>query len=77
MQTVGPSIRLAKRHAPGALYVCALFSSVPLERREVHARVVRALERQGPSSALLAGIDFGAEVLAVVRRFQVVRDGGT
>jgi hypothetical protein len=74
MATVGPSIRLAKRHLAGPLQIVALFSIRPLERREVHARVTQARIR-GVQAAFLDKIDFGPETTVVVKRFQVVEHG--
>jgi len=74
MVPVGRSIRLAKRHSPGEIWVYALFSRRPLERREVHSRVAAARFRD--AAAQTAGkIDFGSQVLQVVRRYQVVSPG--
>lgn len=74
MSTVGPSIRLAKRHVSGPLQIVALFSPRPLERREVHAHIAQARIR-GLGTAFLDKIDFGPDVVVVVKRFQVVEHG--
>jgi len=76
MATVGPSIRLAKRHLTGPLRILALFSKQPLERREVHATIARARSRFGGAlEAFLDKIDFGADTTMVVKRFRVVERG--
>lgn len=44
-RSVGRSIRLAKRHQPGTLWVVAMFSPQPLERAEVHEWVIQLAAR--------------------------------
>lgn len=74
MTTVGPSLRLAKRHVTGSLRVVGLFSSRPLERREVHERIARA-RISGLGWAFLDKIDLERGVTVVVKRFQVAERG--
>jgi len=70
MAPVERSIRLASRHRPGRLWVVALFSPRPLRRQEVEASVAR-LRIRGVGSELSGRIDWGKDVVPVVRRFQV------
>jgi len=78
MQSVGRSIRLAKRHQPGPLWVVALFSARPLARAEVHGKLAGGDGHAGGSALpLLLKIDFGQDVIPVVRRFQVVKNPGS
>jgi hypothetical protein len=74
MTAVGPSLRLAKRHVTGTLRVVGLFSSRPLERREVHEQIARARIR-GLGWAFLDKIDLEPGTTVVVKRFQVVERG--
>ena len=69
-RSVGRSIRLAKRHQPGPLWVVALFSPAPLERQAVHARL-RDLMARGINPAALHREALGPGVLVVVRSIQL------
>lgn len=78
MRAIPRSIRLSRRHQPGALRVFALFSMRPLERAEVHRAVARLRGASGapsnsraPSAELPGNIDLGRGVVQVVRRFEV------
>ncbi len=72
MTPVERSIRLSKRHAPGQLWIYALFSRRPLERQGVHARLAQ-LRIKGTRAAFMGKIDWGKDVMPVVRRFEVKR----
>jgi len=69
-RSVGRSIRLAKRHQPGPLWVVALFSPAPLEREAVHARL-RAVMARGISPSALHREALGPGVVVVVRAIQL------
>ena len=70
MEPVDRSIKLAKRHSAGRLWIYALFSPRPLQRQEVHATLAR-LRILGVHAELLGRIDWGKDVVPVVRRFKV------
>lgn len=72
-RSVGRSIRLDKRHQPGALRVVALFSPEPLERPAVHAWI-EELVLTGFTPDHLPLEALGPGVVAVVR--VIFLDGG-
>jgi hypothetical protein len=67
------SIKLAKRHQHGPLWIYGLFSERPLSRREVHERL-RRLKVVGTTRQGMDRIDFGPGVFPVVRRLRIVGD---
>ena len=66
-RSAGRSIRLAKRHQPGTLWVLGLFSAQPLERKAVH-RWFHRLSLQGFNPAQIQAGALGDGVTPVVRR---------
>ncbi len=69
-RAVGRSIRLAKRHVKGPLWVVALYSEEPLTRAEVHEKISSA-RAAGLTAAAVKNIKYGSGVYPVVKRFVV------
>lgn len=75
-RAVGRSIRLAKRHAAGPLWILALYSETPLTREHVHGIIGKAraagARADGTLAAAVGNMPFGDGVLSVVRRLVVM-----
>ena len=64
------SIRLAKHHRPGPLWIVALFSEKPLQRWQVHDTIDQ-LRSRGADLSRPGTIKMGPGVYPVVWRVQV------